>query len=345
MRAIDDKVGFTKIELAGALEAARFGLLRLDRNMNVCYADRSLIGLLGLPTGAGAQCAHNGIEHAALPIAFAELLRAVCKRPRGRWVIEFGGKQFLVCWSAHRDSGIMLICGDLTEEFRKSALDAEERVRAELRFSTETLEDQASQLATMAETADQAARALAQEVDERRRLEAKLRAIANTDALTGALSRAGFMAVGQRSLEHAQRKQQALSLLMLDIDFFKTINDRHGHAGGDVALRHLVNTLRNTARATDLVGRLGGEEFAIILPAATVDLARRVAERFRRKVEKSPAQYESAHIAMTVSIGVDAMQPGDSNLDLLLGRADAALYAAKRGGRNQVVVYQASAAD
>ncbi|WP_374661357.1 diguanylate cyclase [Inhella sp.] len=162
--------------------------------------------------------------------------------------------------------------------------------------------------------------------------------LAHTDALSGAANRRGFLQGVEAELARTLRGGLPLSLLMLDIDHFKRINDRHGHAAGDAAIAELARRCATQLRPYDLLGRLGGEEFAMLLPGADDDTACRVAERVRAQVQAeavaAPGLAEALH--MTVSIGVAAWQAGD-DADTLLARADAALYAAKQAGRNRVV--------
>jgi diguanylate cyclase (GGDEF)-like protein len=122
---------------------------------------------------------------------------------------------------------------------------------------------------------------------------------------------------------------------MLDIDHFKRINDTHGHAGGDAALRGLAETLRLGVRAADVLGRLGGEEFAVLLPQAALDDATGYAERLRAGIAGSVVVHQHQELRFTCSFGVAQMRPSD-DLDALVGRADAALYEAKRAGRDRV---------
>lgn len=165
---------------------------------------------------------------------------------------------------------------------------------------------------------------------------AELRRLATTDLLTGLSNRAHFMDSAEIELRRADRFNRDLSVLMLDIDFFKRINDLHGHAAGDEALRVFSRILVKETRAVDLLGRIGGEEFTVALPETGREEASLIAERLRKAVEKASFVFHhSAPISFTVSIGVALLQAGD-RLDSLLARADKALYLAKHSGRNRV---------
>jgi diguanylate cyclase (GGDEF)-like protein len=130
---------------------------------------------------------------------------------------------------------------------------------------------------------------------------------------------------------------QDLAVVMLDIDHFKAINDRYGHPCGDEVLRHVVGQLTSCVRRIDLVGRLGGEEFAVVLPAIPAATALRAAERLRSQVADSTVAVGDETIRVTVSIGVAMARDGDRTIEQALARADAALYTAKGTGRNRVV--------
>jgi two-component system, cell cycle response regulator len=214
---------------------------------------------------------------------------------------------------------------------------------AEMRFSNEMLEQQAASLASLAEETDENVRkseearlALEFEVGERRKLEAQLRIMATTDGLTGALNRSEFLALGKVAVERQRKPGQSLAVLMVDVDHFKAINDRFGHAGGDHALRHLVNSLREEIRSSDLLGRLGGEEFAVLLAGTLPEAAGQVAERLRSRVAGASLAYQGRLIEMTVSIGLAIRDKMDRNIEQIMARADAALYRAKADGRNRV---------
>jgi diguanylate cyclase (GGDEF)-like protein len=161
---------------------------------------------------------------------------------------------------------------------------------------------------------------------------------ASTDALTGVLNRHGMHDRFGSELERAQRSGAQLALMMIDVDRFKNFNDAHGHIAGDRVLATVAEALRAHVRPSDLIARFGGDEFAVMLPGAGLDQASQTAERLReRLVELAP---ESGHAPITISIGVTAAGKTD-DLDRLVHRADAAMYAAKAGGRNRVIVRDA----
>jgi diguanylate cyclase (GGDEF)-like protein len=157
---------------------------------------------------------------------------------------------------------------------------------------------------------------------------------ATTDFLTGLLNRRAFLECALR-LCACQAERYPVTLLMLDLDHFKSINDRFGHAVGDEVLRLFAQVIRRSTRATDIVGRLGGEEFAIIV-AQPMDLALRIGERVRRGIEAAGINVAGHNIGATVSIGAATSYDLVSNIDALIARADHALYRAKGQGRNRL---------
>jgi diguanylate cyclase (GGDEF)-like protein len=165
------------------------------------------------------------------------------------------------------------------------------------------------------------------------------RAAAERDFLTGALSRKGFEAAAQRMSGGALRQGVPLSLLIVDLDHFKAINDTFGHAGGDTVLRDFVRSARLELRRGDVLGRMGGEEFAVLLAEAGPGDALRFAERLRRAVTAQPVATDLGSCRYSISGGIAAWQAGDT-LERVNMRADAALYEAKRSGRNRICVHQ-----
>ncbi len=168
------------------------------------------------------------------------------------------------------------------------------------------------------------------------RYQAQLETLSTTDDLTGLPNRRYFMEGLKRELLRAGRYGHPLSLMMIDADHFKSVNDRFGHDGGDQALAHLAATLKAAFREVDLVGRLGGEEFAALLPDTGADEALAIAERIRQAVAQSSLIIAGSEVRLTVSIGVVNHTGGEADGKQLLKWADEALYEAKRAGRNRV---------
>lgn len=161
-----------------------------------------------------------------------------------------------------------------------------------------------------------------------------------TDALTGVANRRRFEEALRSEATKARAFQVSLALLMVDIDHFKAVNDRYGHVAGDQVLRSVARTLREQVRETDIVGRVGGEEFAVLCSGTQDEGARRLAERIRAAVETSAIEFEGTHIHVTVSVGV-AIQGLEAEWDTkqLYKDADDRLYRAKRSGRNCVSAF------
>jgi diguanylate cyclase (GGDEF)-like protein len=166
------------------------------------------------------------------------------------------------------------------------------------------------------------------------------RLLARTDALTGLYNRRHFSELTAREFQRAQRYGRPLCAVMLDVDHFKRVNDTHGHAAGDGVLKDLAARCRQVLRKTDLLGRYGGEEYAIVLPEADLAAACQTAERLRRECSQRAFEVGDSRIAVTVSLGVAALDEECASQDTLLDRADHALYAAKHAGRNQVCVWR-----
>jgi diguanylate cyclase (GGDEF)-like protein/PAS domain S-box-containing protein len=178
-----------------------------------------------------------------------------------------------------------------------------------------------------------------EDITERKRLEAELRELAATDMLTGLPNRRAF--ITRLEEEHARLRRfdaQQAAVLMLDLDYFKKINDTWGHPAGDAVLRRVGEVINAQIREVDLCSRLGGEEFAVLLTGATPVAAREFAERLRRSIADITVMHEGSSIKVTASIGVAALRATDTDADAALMRADRALYGAKEAGRDRVEI-------
>ena len=351
--------------LADALDAIGTGILLLTSDMRVRFLNRRQAQLFGLPKALLEQgpTFRDLLEYAASQSWFAveddDLAEYINDREAAvragsiaaTQISLRDGRRLLFSCITCDDGNRILTYTDISDELRREATEAVAQVSAAFRFSNETIESQAAHLASLAEAAHEhaqmaeaARRQLEQEIEERCRLEADLRRMATTDGLTGTLNRTAFMIAGQRATERARDPGRCLAMLMLDVDHFKMVNDRHGHAGGDAALQHLAATLRAGIRQTDLLGRLGGEEFGIILQDVTPELAEQIAERLRLMVAENPQRHADRLILMTVSIGMALAYESDVSVEQIMARADQALYHAKGTGRNRVVKHHAAIA-
>jgi diguanylate cyclase (GGDEF)-like protein/PAS domain S-box-containing protein len=182
--------------------------------------------------------------------------------------------------------------------------------------------------------------AVMEDISQRKQQERELHRLATTDALTGVLNRRAFMESLELELARVQRHGRGGTLLMLDLDHFKQVNDRHGHAMGDTVLVQVTALLRERLRRTDRIGRLGGEEFSVLLPETTLDGAQLLAEMLRRAVAGQEIATPTGPLSVTVSIGLTDFGAHERDPARLLSRADRALYQAKAQGRDQVVVGQ-----
>jgi diguanylate cyclase len=166
---------------------------------------------------------------------------------------------------------------------------------------------------------------------------AETRQLLNEDALTGALNRRGLDQTLMREIARSQRLDTKLSLAMVDLDFFKNVNDQFGHEAGDQMLMHFANQIKSVLRKSDALVRYGGEEFTLVLPDTDERGALLVLGRLQQIMKRSPLKYEGREINTTFSAGIACLS-ADENGHSLLRRADEALYAAKNGGRNAIKV-------
>ena len=172
---------------------------------------------------------------------------------------------------------------------------------------------------------------------------AQLRELSTIDSVTGCSTRPDGLERLRAELKRAHRANQQVAVLMLDLDYFKSINDRYGHQCGDSVLAAIGNTIMQTLRVSDLRCRWGGEEFLVALPESGLDQAKRVALTLARRIAATITEYDSARIQMTTSVGITIVLPGEEDLEAVLARADAALYRAKADGRNCIRVVLAHA--
>ena len=335
--------------LAEVIDLLDAGLVVLDSGLRLVLVNRRFVELVGEPSGP-TPTLRGTLDRLLVEFRAPwpqDMQEAACDRLEaalcaggieGASIVLRNGVTLSLGAVRREDRGWVLTLAELTQA------DDAERLAAELRYNNETLEGQAAHLAALAEAADASARAaeearcrLEREVAERRKLEVRLRHMATTDALTGMLNRAQFLTLAQREVGQARPVGLHLAVVMLDVDHFKAINDQYGHAAGDKALQHLAALLRSGTRRADLLGRMGGEEFAVVLPAVSEQIAMDVAERLRALVADTPFTFDGRQIAMSASLGVALLAAGEMTIEPALARADAALYTAKRGGRNRAV--------
>jgi diguanylate cyclase (GGDEF)-like protein len=180
-------------------------------------------------------------------------------------------------------------------------------------------------------------------ITDRKLLEFELVRLAATDSLTGLPNRRSFLETANLEVERTSRFGTAASVVLIDIDQFKAVNDTYGHAAGDEALRRFSKVCRKRLRKIDVLARLGGEEFVILLPGTNETDAASIAEMLRLVVSKMPVSGGQNKFRISASFGVAEVHARDKGADESLGRADSALYAAKRAGRNRVVSFAAAA--
>jgi diguanylate cyclase (GGDEF)-like protein/PAS domain S-box-containing protein len=179
---------------------------------------------------------------------------------------------------------------------------------------------------------------LVKELCRRKKHEKKLRQLAYQDPLTGLLNRRSFSERVDCEISRSHRYKSELSYMIIDIDRFKMINDAHGHWIGDAVLKEFANKIVSLLRENDFIGRIGGEEFAIVLPNTSEKAAQEMGERIRKEVEKHIVRYKDTSINFTVSIGISNLALEEKSIENVFCRADTALFLAKNSGRNRVCV-------
>lgn len=171
---------------------------------------------------------------------------------------------------------------------------------------------------------------------ENAQLFAKVQSMAITDDLTGLFNRRKFYDYAAQEFERSRRYQRPLSVIMMDIDHFKRVNDTYGHAIGDQVLQGWARVIKSNLRNVDILARYGGEEFVILLPETPIDEALRTAERLRISASDATLPTRVGHMSVTISLGVVNLDDTCRTLEELLDRSDQAMYASKRTGRNKV---------
>ena len=209
-----------------------------------------------------------------------------------------------------------------------------QQVMADLKDARDSLETRVvERTARLAEVNEQ----LRQEIEERKRAEAALETAATTDYLTGMMNRRAMITLLEQEFKRIKRNDGGSTIILIDLDHFKNVNDRFGHEAGDKMLVHVSQTLRGMSRDQDVIARWGGEEILILLPGTAKAGAKEVGEKIRLYFSENPVVIDGQTISMTVSLGVCQME-GAMTIDECFRRADKALYQAKAQGRNRTVV-------
>lgn len=287
-------------------------------------------------------CASGRVRTEETPRAWVNKCLTARAQAAAQYAIAYAdGSHVLVRERRTRSGGYATVLLDITELHRQEQElihrgNVLERANSELELTRTALENQATTLAGMAEELaaerDRANRALvkAEEAGE------QLRAIAFVDPLTGAYNRRAFFEAAEREVLRASRYGHPLSVLVADLDRFKSINDRYGHAAGDMALCNFVTSARQILRDCDVLGRMGGEEFGILLPETGAEAAALAAERLRAALQNVPVSAQGEIFTVTVSIGIAQQAVGRESFEEALERADKALYQAKELGRDRI---------
>ena len=181
---------------------------------------------------------------------------------------------------------------------------------------------------------------LLRDITEQKNVQEKLQQLALTDPLTGLFNRRQFFELAQHEFKRSRRYGHAQSILILDVDHFKNVNDTYGHAAGDAVLQDLAQKCSEQLRSFDVMARYGGDEFILMLPETESDKASQTAERLRQVIESNRLETVSGPLQVTISFGIATLEESDEiSLDDLIDRADTALYIAKNNGRNQICTW------
>lgn len=253
--------------------------------------------------------------------------------------------EFLVNWLVFHILGTDMLMarqmraieGGISSEEAYLAEEAESKTNRQLLSSVKKLLHQISQRNNMLAALNNN---LEQQVEERTialtKANHRLTELASTDALTGLMNRRAFMEEAQAKFKLAKRYQRLLSFLMIDIDHFKKVNDTYGHQAGDIALVETGKIIKNCLRETDVLGRIGGEEFAVLLPETGLNQTTKLTERLLEQVSSTKIEIDACRkISLTICVGVATVPPLSMDVDTVMKEADKALYKAKSEGRNR----------
>jgi len=219
--------------------------------------------------------------------------------------------------------------------FRGEALEAQEKLLAHQRTESSRVFQTVGEKTV---ALNRAKRQLEKELKKKKELEVNLKNQASTDSLTGLTNRRYFFGSCLKEMEHAIRYNTKLSYLTIDIDNFKVVNDTYGHPFGDEVIRSIAQLMIKHTRSTDYIARIGGEEFAVLMPATGIDLAFQMADRLRENIAKCNIIFDNKVIQVTVSIGLSHLKKQDNDIETIVKRSDDALYEAKESGRNKVCI-------
>ena len=177
---------------------------------------------------------------------------------------------------------------------------------------------------------------LEKELEKKEKLEKHLKHLASTDPMTELLNRRSFFDICDRIMSRCIKNKQPLSCLIIDIDYFKAINDTYGHDIGDKVIQAIAKLMHENVRTGDFIGRMGGEEFAVLMPNTDMQSAYQISDRLRENIAKYKMSVQGKSVSVTVSIGLASLKEGDKDIHTILKRSDTALYEAKESGRNRV---------